>query len=286
MAFDRELLRRLPRVLRARDFHLYLEGGKRLTDLWLDGGRAVLGHKPPRVLLELKNAAERGLFTPLPHPTERRLIKALGEFFPDRAFRLYADFGALRRALEKAGFSEAGGAGEKNVSLWRPFLELFPAGKSCYAKTPILIPVLPWPLGPAALVLEKSLETSFPAGDLIPPVLLAPAARALYDLAAKIRNPDRQRFHKIEKALRELKPGKQKAGALSSEGSLWRRCGIYLTVNPEMDREKYASLFRHFLDGGFLIPPSPGEPAILPASMSKGEETKLAELLSSPCAKP
>ena len=88
---DRELLRLLPMVLRARDFHLYRDNGKRLTDLWLQDGKAVLGHKAPKVIVELKNAAERGLFSSLPHPLERRFLKALEVFFPGRAFRLYRD---------------------------------------------------------------------------------------------------------------------------------------------------------------------------------------------------
>ena len=248
---DRELLRLLPRVLRARDFHLYLEGGKRLSDLWLAGGRAVLGHKPPRVLGELKNAAERGLFSPLPHPQEERFLKALGEFFPGRSFRLYTGEGSLYSALEKAGFTGP-------VTLWRPFQKMVPDA--------IFIPVLPWPLGPEVLVMEKTMEASFLPGEIIPPVLLAPATRALYNLAAEIRSQNRRRCHKIEKVLAGL-------------DSLWRCQGIYLTLKAEMDREDYATLFRRFLEGGFLIPPSSAEPVILPALMSDGEESKLAELL-------
>ena len=136
MAFtDKNLLLLLLPVLRARDFHLYLEGGK-----------AVLGHKPPRVLVELKNAAERGLFAPFPHPLEKRLYKALAA----------------------------------------------------------------------------------------------------------------------------AKPG----------GGLWQRRGIYLALEQDITRENYETLFRRFLDSGFLIPPSPEEPAILPLEMSAGEESKLAELLA------
>ena len=284
---DRELLKLLPRVLRARDFHLYLDNGKRLTDLWLQGGRAVLGHKPSRVLLELKNAAERGLFTSLPHHLERRFIKALEEFFPGRAFRLYLDNGSLCRAIEKAGI--AGG-----VSIWRPFMEVQKkpsqkkpsiepqepqtepqtADTASDGETPLIRPVLPWPLGPEVLALEKSLDASFPAGELIPPVLLAPAARALYNLAAAIKAPgqNRLRYQKIEMAL-----GNQKADRKG--GSPWQQNGIYLTVEQDMKMEEYKILFLRFLEGGFLIPPSPLEPLILPALMSKGEEAKLAELL-------
>ena len=290
--YRRELLRLLPRVLRARDFHLYLEGGKRLTDLWRSGGKAVLGHKPPRVLGELKNAAERGLFTPLPHPMEKRFVKALAVFFPGRSFRLYADESSLFQALEAADFTgpiydpafpslDSGAQlSEKcDISFWRPFLD-------DDKKTPVLVPVLPWPLGPAVLVLEEGMVKTFPQGnksigtepqpansaagygELISPVLLAPAARALHDLAAELKNhvPNRPRFLKIEKILKD---------------SPWRRRGIYLTGEPDMNSEKYEALFRRFLEGGFLIPPSPLEPLILPFSMSSGEESKLAELLKS-----
>jgi len=276
---DEGLLRSLPKVLRARDFHLYTEGGKRLVDLWLYGGKAVLGHKPPRVLLEIKNSAERGLFTPLPHPLEMRFTKALAAFFPDRSFRFYNDSSSMYRAVEKA-LSGKGtpfqipaipdpafpGSNEIKtaVSLWRPFVE--PT-----LKAPILIPVIPCPLGPAVLALDKSLEASFPQGELIPPVLLAPAARALYDLAAKLHSPDRQRFYRIEKAIAGAGP------ADDPKSGVWQLRGIYLTT--WVDSEKYAELFRSFLEAGFLLPPSTSEPAILPSSMSKGEETRLTELL-------
>ena len=265
---DKELLRLLPRVLRARDFHLYLENGKRLVDLWLAGGRAILGHKPPRVLGELKNAAERGLFTPLPHPMEKRFLKALGELFPGKTFRLYADAGALRRALAEAGISLPA----DGLLLWRPFVEQLTdnissdnvSSDDSQKEACILIPVLPWPLGPEVVVLAKDMDVSFPAGEIIPPVLLAPATRALYDLLAALKDGDRVRkvYPRVEKAIK---------------GGHWLRRGIYLTI--ETDKENYAALFRRFLEGGFLIPPSPVEPLILPAAMSDGEEAKLAGLL-------
>ena len=266
----KNLLRLLPNVLRARDFHLYLEGGKRLTDLWRWGGRAILGHKPSRVLVELKNSAERGLFSPLPHPLERRFIKALSPFFPDRAFRLYLNEDSLRRALAETGFSDPpgdpafGSRGSERtfISLWRPFLEVTGS---------VFMPVLPWPQGPAVLVLTKCMEDSFPAGELIPPAVLSPAARALYNLAAAMKtfNPNRMGYPKIQKAFDERPAGER----------LWHRRGIYLTTEPGMDSAQYETLFRRFLEGGFLLPPSPLEPAILPLAMSAGEESKLADLL-------
>ena len=262
------LLRLVPLVLRAREFHLYLEGGQRLLDLWRQGGRAVLGHKPPEVLKELKNAAERGLFTPLPHPAEKRFFKALEQFFPGRVFRLFTDESSLRRALEQAGFTgpfydpafPTQSAGEPSISLWRPFIKMVPGT--------VFVPVLPWPLGPVVLVLDKSAEAPF-SSPVIPPVLLAPATRALYDLAAALKDhsPDSLKFKypKIEKALKN---------------GNWRRQGIYITGKATLDNEKYEALFRRFLEAGFLIPLSPAEPIILPLWMSPGEEAKLAGLFN------
>ncbi|MDR3145398.1 MAG: hypothetical protein LBU21_03905, partial [Treponema sp.] len=68
------LLRLLPRIRRARDFRLYTEDGKRLVDLWQDGGRALLGHTPPALFREIKNTAARGLAAPLPGFHEARLL--------------------------------------------------------------------------------------------------------------------------------------------------------------------------------------------------------------------
>ena len=261
MEHNRELLRLLPGVLRARDFHLYTDGGRRLTDLWLEGGKAILGHKPPKVLVELKNSAERGLFCSLPHPLERRFLKALGIFFPGSAFRLYADEGSRDRVLKDTGLPE------KEISVWRPLLE----PDSTYS---VCKPVLPWPLGPSVLVLAKNMDASFPPGDLVPPVLLAPAERALHNLSAelKARSPNRfcPRYPKIEKIV----------AAQNQKNGLWRRRGIYLFAEPEMDMEKYKELFLRFLENDFLLPPSPLEPLILPGVMSDGEELKLAGLLT------
>ena len=305
---ENELLRLVPRVLRARDFHLYTEGGKRLTDLWLQGGRAILGHKAPGVVKELKNAAERGLFSSMPHPMEQRFFRVLDSFFPGRGYRLYQDESALYRALKKAGFSAgkscfANGEVYANVCLWRPFVKA--VGNKAdlesdlcgdWRNASVFIPVLPLPLGPAVLVFDKDQDISFPSGDIIPPVLLAPALRSLYDLAAAIKekkmNRGRPRYQKIDRMFSNPKSGRQKPGRQETDGIdavepysgglpglIWRRSGIYLSVDKEIGMDKYTALFRLFLEGGFLIPPSPQDPLILPGLLSAGEEAKLADLL-------
>ncbi|MDR1059210.1 MAG: hypothetical protein LBL43_06640 [Treponema sp.] len=260
------LLRTLPPVLRARDFHLYLEGGKRITDLWLEGGRAVLGRKPPGILRELKNAAERGLFSPFPHPLEGRLSKALSKLFPGFVFRTYY--------VNSPVFETGGSSGAlPQPRIWRPFLE--PEENS--PLPPLLLPLLPVPWGLTILALKPELEGTLPPPDMVPPLLLAPAVRGIYDLIAAAPLRGRLHYPRIERALAE-------------PACPWERRGIYLFfksagASADVPAERpgegapWEALFRRFLDGGFLLPPRPEEPVILPGIMSDGEEAKLAGLL-------
>jgi hypothetical protein len=272
----KELLRLMPPVLRARDFRLYTQGGGRLVDLWQDGGRAVLGHTPRLVLRDLKNSAERGLFAGFPHPQEGRFLKALSRLLPGRSFRIYADGASLDRALETAGFpcpkagtypdpAFPGSATGSGPSLWRPFLKASPGPAAPPVReAPVLVPVLPWPLPPRVAAFDPGLEDRFSPSDIISPVLLAAATRGVYDLIAA-GNRRRRVYPKINQVLY----GRESRG--------WHCRGIYLSL-PDTGA-CWETLFRRFLEGGFLIPPSPGEPLILPGILSPGEEAKLASLL-------
>ena len=286
----------LPVVLRARDFRLYTQGGGRLVDLWQAGGQAVLGHSPARVFRDFKNYGSRGLFAPLPHPQEQRLARALSRLLPGRVFRFYMDRLSLRSALEAAGFpwqpfpdpALPGGPPPPGIpALWRPFLETEgnPPGPCS-----VLVPVLPWPLAPWVLAPEAALGDRFPPSDPLPPALLAAAARSVYDLIAAGKRGGRPVYPKINRAL---------YGA-SAGGPSWYRRGIYLgcaalqaqagspqvrgedfspELPPSVPPAPWEELYRRFLDGGFLIPPGPGEPLILPGVLSPAEEAKLAALL-------
>ena len=256
------LLHLAPAVLRARDFRLYAAGSRRLVDLWLNGGAAVLGHTPPSLLRELKNTASRGLYAPFPHFLEDRYKKALSRVFPGRAFRLYASPPPGLESLPPA-------------ALWRPFLD--PAAPLSVPENapPVLIPIVPgiqgWrgglPQGLCVLALGPGFEdtAALPPGEFISPVLLSAAARGLYDLIAGARQRAKPFYPRIEKTLRD---------------SRWRRRGIYLSPAQPPGPEEWADQFRRFLDAGFLLPPVPAQPVILPGILSPGEEAALAGLLA------
>jgi hypothetical protein len=265
---DFNLLRKIPNVLRARGFRLYLSNGKRLVDLWLTGGAAILGHTPPNVLRELKNTASRGLYAPFPHFTEGRYLKVLSKLFPGCSFRLYAAPPQELSALFNAG----------QAKLWRSFEN--PASPFAITENaPILIPVLPgiqlWrgglPLGLCVLAAQDSrlfdsggLLAQFPESDALPPVLLAAAVRGIYDLIKAAPDRANLKFPRIEKALKK---------------SRWQRKGIYLELKEKPEIENWTALFRKFMEAGFLLPPCPSFPVILPGELSNGEEAKLASVL-------
>jgi len=281
---DFYLLRLVPTVLRARDFRLYIQGkvkgdGKqRLVDLWQNGGAAILGHTSPSQLRELKNTASRGLYAPFPHFLEGRYLKALARIFPDRHFRLYASPPPELETLTANG----------NAELWRPFLDFKEPLSVCKDAPPVLIPVLPgiqgWrvsengnggksalPLGLCVLAVKQDFTPALPPSDFIPPVLLAVAARGIYDIIAAANDRAGKVFPRIAKVLR-------------SGNTIWMRRGLYLMPKQNYDMKNWSAVFRRFLDAGFLLPPVPFQPLVLPGELSPGEEAKLASLLSTESA--
>ncbi|MDR0878191.1 MAG: hypothetical protein LBN21_09070 [Treponema sp.] len=256
---ETELLRLLPPVLRARDFHLYTDGGKRLVDLYQEGGAAVLGHTPPNMLRELKNTASRGLFSALPHPLEKRFVKALSQLFPGRVIRVYASSSSLTGIIEKS-----------DQAPWRPFVDAENSLLVSAAAAPVLIPVLPGLQGggPFVLAIDPVFAEAhpFPPSDLLSPAFLAVAVRGVYDLIAAALERGNLRYYKINSALKK--------------GGAWRRKGIYLFPKETHNPADWEKLFRRFLEGGFLLPPTPDLPVILPGILSPGEEAKLAGLLA------
>jgi len=259
---------KIPQVLRARGFRLYLADKQRLVDLWQNGGAAVLGHTPPNLLRELKNTASRGLYAPFPHFTEGRFIKALSKLLPGRNFRLYAAPPQELSALYESGA----------VKLWRPYTDPvnpFTADESA----PLLIPVIPgihtWqnglPIGLCVIAAQtdsdaaEKLLSKLPPGDALSPVLLAVAARGVHDLLAA---PERGKPHllKITKALK-------------TNECRWQCNGIYLTLKEAPSPTEWETFFIMFLKAGFLLPPELTQPLILPGELSDGEEAKLAAVL-------
>jgi len=260
----------LPRIRRARGYRLYDERGRRYLDLWQNGGRSLLGHRPARQTTLLKDVLSKGLAADLPSVYTRRLERALAALLPgyaqvrvvasqEAALRLAGLY--LGRELSAAEVTDpaladaprsapsAPGAPRAEVALWRPGLEAV-AGSPPAA---VLLPVLPFGLAgaPAAVCFAGPLPEGFPASEVVSPLLLAGALRSLADL---------KRIKRPEALGDELLAGVRG----------WRRRGIYLT--PCCEPARYGEVFRAFLEGGVLLSPVFPGPSILPGEeLSRGE---------------
>lgn len=272
---DDALLRLLPPIRRARDYRLYGENGARHLDLWLDGGRALLGHRPEGVLTELKNQLAKGLLADLPSIQEGRLSKALSLLMPGyREFRVYRSLASLLRAVSPlqgslpgpGGESAAGGSASSGgllelealpdpavtetaglpLALWRPFLS------EATGSAAVAVPVLPFPLhtAPVVAAFRDPPGSRAGAGEIVSPVLLAGMTKSIYQLI-------RFRAQYTDDMWRRF------------DAPYWRRRGPYLVSEAGPDR--YRELFEGLLTRGIVISPRYPGPSIVPARWSDGE---------------
>ena len=131
MVMGMELLREMPVIRRAREFHLYDNAGKRLLDLYLNGGKALLGHRPEGFSLIVKNTLARGVTAEYPSHEEGKMLKAAqalwGKSHPQ--IRYYRDIARLRVWLDDqkilpsgSPFPDPAFVQAERISLWRPWL--------------------------------------------------------------------------------------------------------------------------------------------------------------------
>lgn len=258
----------IPPVRRARAYRLYDHRGRRYLDLWQNGGHSLLGHRGLHLMSLLKNLLSRGLLADLPGAQGRQLERALAACLPGHACVRLARGGQEALALaslflgrtvpEEEVFDPALDPPQQGVQVarWRPLLD-FPSQGSGGPR--VLLPVLPFAAAgaPAAACFDAEPPADFPASQALSPVLLAGAARCLYDLA-RYRLPEWHRPDLLAGA-----PG-------------WEQRGIY--VRARCAPARYPAVFRAFLEAGVLLNPRYPGPSLLPAEASPGELAKMIRL--------
>ncbi len=258
----------LPEVHRARDCRLYDRKGNRYIDLWRNGGRALLGHRPDKVYRELKNVLQKGIVAEYPSLYTVRLKKALRSLVPGNwEIRIFTTQDrALSVAMEL--FYQDRNVSIENIPVLEPFL--YPNPKLAdrvlnmgvfyrpffsfpYQKFPLIVPVLPFPgaFAPQPLLIgEPFSKQVLPLDDPVSPVLVATLTRAVWHLIriSRIALPKWEEW----------------------EVRGWTRISCYGI--PQFDRSQYPRIFTAFLNRKILIPPTPRDPLILPMEWSKGEK--------------
>jgi len=264
-----ELINHLPPIKRARGYRLYDYNQQVYLDLYQNGGRAILGHRAFRLTTVIKDVISKGTIFDLPSIYTKRLEQILCRRFPEFPYVYLAGSpeGALRTAALYLGREI------KSSDICDPFrrtkrrgdiLKCYPFMKDTQAEEGIsvLMPVIPFAMGgsPAALCFRHVPPEGFPLSELISPVILAGALRALHDLKNYYRQAD---WFK-----EDLLKGKRG----------WLQRGMYITANFE--EKLYAGVFKSFLEGGVLLNPGYPGPSILPAEASPGELKRMVDLFS------
>lgn len=265
-ARERFLIARLPRIGRARGYYLYALDGNRWLDCWVEGGRALLGHRPRGLSHRLKNEIDRGLYSPYPNKWLQRLEIALMRLFPGYAqARVYQNFeqAMLSLNLEEQPVDPLDLDAEPvPIALWgRPLLPE-------HSRAEYLFPILPLPgLSEAQPVLISSGNRPVADSQSISPVILAALTRSCTAVS----------YWRGAKHLR--KRGKMST-VISDETlwpsistAVWKRRGPYLNYRGEAD--EYAKLFEYLFAHRILIAPSRERPSLLFPGASRKEITLL-----------
>ncbi len=157
-----------------------------------------------------------------------------------------------------------------SVALWRPFLPPRTAEAAEAASAPVLLPVLPFPGGFAPRVVAVASEgPELPESDPVSPLLLAGLERMVLALGDDPRNDGSLCWPEPQLPQRK---GKRRAPAWGElESALWHRRGPYLAWAADEDELGYDSVFRRFLEAGFVLSLCPDEPSIIPGWCAHGE---------------
>lgn len=272
-----ELLRLLPPIRRTRGNRLYAADGRRFLDLWMDGGRGIMGEAERPARGYAANAVDKGLVHPYPGLYDARFAKALLRAWPRfGAVRLFAnEAGALASARRMLGDASAlpvdpagramlpaerAAPGRAAFMLARPFVpaEAYEACALAMVRLPLAAA-----LSPAALMAADEAAFGSEAGDLVPGMRCYAATRAMDSLA---RAPERGYGEPHWRLF-----DKRMAG-------YFERRGPYLLAR--CDEGTYRRFFEAALDGGALVAPRWDEPAAVPADFDDGELKRLAAALA------
>lgn len=247
-----EIFSRYGAVKRARGCFLYTAKNVRLTDLYLDGGRAILGWGGGSAFTMLKNALSRGITGSYITDYSYRLEKAVSDLLssPRKVFAFPSKKLALETALKL--FPE-------NTSFWKPWLPSSPE----WEKVDALLLELPFAWFPETvlLALKKDFpESSLPGTINLSAPMEAALSRSCYDTKAALLDRSEKDWFLWDK---DLTP-------------YWQRRGPYLYIKKDVIKEEdYSRFVLHMLDSGVVVNPHYTGASIVPYGADRGVFTAL-----------
>ena len=261
----RNRLRLLPPIRRSRLWRLYAEDGRRFLDFWMDGGRSLLGAKGRTLGTVAKAAVDTGLTRPFPSIREARLEKALLARYPGyAAVRIFRD--EDRATAAAVAFLSPG----ERLKTLMPFADHY--GALCVDADGVVTPgvvtprlTCPAAFAPAVLLFRDAQAAQTVSSDLLPPLTLACAHRALFELIRFEEDYTETLWKKTDRRF----------------GPYFERSGPYLRPRAALTAGEggYDRLFAAALGAGILLSPDPAQPSMVPGEFDDGELHKLAKAL-------
>ncbi len=237
-------------VTRARDCFLYTLSGTRLTDMFQENGKAILGWDGKNATTFFKNMLSKGLTGGFVCEDRPRTNKAVSELIGKECCVFF--YNNKTEAVKAAAST-----GARNIVSFRPWnLEQ----ESCEtADAVVVVPPFPWGEDIVILaVVSTGSTTTMVEGQLkIPFALQAALTRSIYNLIAELPERTEKDWFIYDPVITKY----------------WERKGPYLY--PKISENKYDDFVKHCLDCTIVINPSYNEPSIVPFGADKGVFTKL-----------
>lgn len=240
------------KIKRARGHRLYTVDGKKIIDLSMDRGRAVIGHRPNGLSLTLKNSIDRGIYAAYDNIYVDRLVKYINKTFVGYDYVTILDNEYKVADFFKCDIADplTDDANNAVVSYWRPFLD--------NQKCDNLVLLYPLPgLNSISVLISK--EKHSLKSDKVSPVLLSGILRSFYDYDAEVKDFTIDNFHMYKNIKNTtLKPP-------------------YLVL--DIEDEDYKKLYEEGLKAGILLNDTK-QFLVLTSDFSKGEVSQILNLLN------
>lgn len=245
-----EIFNRYGNIKRARGPFLYTAKGVRLTDLYQEGGRAILGWGGGSAFTMLKNALDRGATGSYRTDFSYRLEKAVNELFfgPHRKIMIFPS--------KMEAVSAAVSISRDKTCVYHPWhqTEVDFSSMECI----IVEPPLPWVSNIFILAVRESeenlaamAESSKKTLRLASPIEAA-VTRSIYNLISALNSRLEKDWFIYDNLI----------------CSYWERKGPYLF--PKVPKEKYRDFVLHCLNLGIVISPVYETPSIVPFGADRG----------------
>lgn len=296
MPFQSMIIRRFGNIRRARGFYLYTDKKVRLLDMYLNGGRAILGHRPRAVITQYKKELDKGVCAVLPTKNVGELRAALKVLFPQYKAVFYSSpetalKSASRLMKDYVPGSKDLSGGTKVHQLGQPHTIYFD-----YVNVPVYRPFMnedlgfaflffPYPSISTTILLTKKDNGIVPEYEeaILPAEQVAISAFVHLLIARQKQESNEVACHsmRIKKELaREVQAQKERKALLPLISTFFDMEGCYLYFKKDCGMS-YRDFFVSAINEHILLSPWVDDPSIFPTLQHYGQLTKFLKKVSS-----